>query len=118
MVGLVACCMVAVANAGVTIDKIKEGDGVNFPKVGKSIKVRSRASCGGGQQGSCLAAPRPLDPTSATCSRAYIAPICIPAILITTHSRCVEGQQVGSGKSIAAGGGTQAELYNCNFTHL
>ncbi len=84
MAALVACCVVAVANAGVTIDKIKEGDGVNFPKVGKSIQVRSKASCGGGQQGSCLAAPRPPGPAPATCSRTYIAPICIRAILIAT----------------------------------
>jgi hypothetical protein len=27
------------ADAGVTIETIKEGDGVNFPTVGKSIKV-------------------------------------------------------------------------------
>ena len=41
LVALVACCALAVANAGVTIHKSKEGDGVNFPTVGKSIKVRA-----------------------------------------------------------------------------
>ena len=118
MVALVACCMVAVANAGVTIDKIKEGDGVNFPKVGKSIKVRSRASCGGGQQGLCLVAPRPLGPAPASCSRAYIALICIPAILITT-SHCAEFKQVKWKKDAAEGGWTEAELprQNCAISH-
>ena len=41
LLAIVACCVVAVANAGVTIDKSREGDGVNFPTVGKSIKVRA-----------------------------------------------------------------------------
>mmetsp|Transcript_67106 Transcript_67106/g.98192 ORF Transcript_67106/g.98192 Transcript_67106/m.98192 type:complete len:128 (-) Transcript_67106:202-585(-) len=34
-----ALCWLAVANAGVTIEVKKEGDGKNFPVVGKSIKV-------------------------------------------------------------------------------
>ena len=42
LLAVVAGLLVAWADAGVTIETQKEGDGVNFPEVGKSIKVSVR----------------------------------------------------------------------------